>query len=411
MTADTPPFRVILRMEILPGTEGDFEKTWREVAAGIARQPANLGQTLVRSVEDPRIHFVFTDWADEASFRAFEVSDAHVENRRRLAPFRGAGDMWVTQVVREVPAEPPAPPPVQAHPTDDIAFLGLGNMGGGMAARLIGSGRRLTVHNRTAAKAEPLVAAGATAAASPEEAAAGARVVMLSLADEAAVEDTLFRRVVPVLAPGTVVVDTSTVSPAYAARAAARLAEKGLRRVEACVIGNPLQARRGELRVYAAGEAADVEEVRDVLETIGSEVVHLGGPGTAATIKLLFNLLLGAQVASLAEAVAYGTAAGLDRDGLLTAVAKSGFSSLVMRFRAELMRTRTYVPAFFRSTLMEKDLRLALEAAADARVEMPVLDQVRRAFAAVNAAGDGDRDAAVLIEHIAGATGGNGARS
>ncbi|MFF9812512.1 NAD(P)-dependent oxidoreductase [Streptomyces sp. NPDC014006] len=280
-----------------------------------------------------------------------------------------------------------------------LAFIGLGNMGGGMARRLLETGHTLTVFNRTAHKAAPLVEAGARLADAPERAAAGHRLVLLSLSDEKAVEEVLFGRVVPVLAPGTVIVDTSTVSPGYAREAAARLAERGLRRVEACVVGNPLQARRGELRVFVSGAPEDLYEARPVLDVLGSEVVHVGAPGTATSLKLILNLLLGAQVAALAEAVAYGTAAGLDRDQLIGVVSASGFSSLVMRFRADLMLKRSYEPAFFRSELMEKDIRIAMEAAAEQGSAMPVLACVRERFAEVLAAGDGDKDASVLVEH------------
>ncbi|MGW3497531.1 NAD(P)-dependent oxidoreductase [Streptomyces sp. NPDC001020] len=280
-----------------------------------------------------------------------------------------------------------------------LAFIGLGSMGGGMAHRLLETGYTLTVFNRTARKAAPLVEAGATLADAPERAAEGHHVVLLSLSDENAVEEILFDRVVPVLAPGSVIVDTSTVSPGFAREAAARLADKGLRRVEACVVGNPLQARKGELRVFVSGATEDLEEVRPVLEAIGSEVVHVGVPGAATSLKLILNLLLGAQVAALAESVAYGTAAGLDRDQLIGVVAASGFSSLVMRFRADLMLKRSYEPAFFRSELMEKDIRIALEAAAEQGAAMPVLGVVRERFAEVLAAGDGDKDASVLVEH------------
>ncbi|MGP3979153.1 NAD(P)-binding domain-containing protein [Streptomyces sp. 8N114] len=412
MEADSrPPFRVMLRMEIHPGRRQEFERTWRQVAAGIAREPANRGQTLVRSAEDENVYYVLTDWADELSFRTFELSEAHVENRRRLQPFRSGGEMVVTETVYEVPPAPAASrdeAPTAAAPGDDaaaapatepLAFVGLGNMGGGMAHRLLEAGHALTVHNRTAAKAAPLAEAGATVAASLAEAAKGRSVVLLSLADEAAVEEVLFGQVADVLAPGAVVIDTSTVSPAYARECAARLAGRGLRRVEACVVGNPFQAREGKLRVYTSGDEGDIARVGGILDTLGAQVVHLGAPGTAATLKLIFNLLLGAQVASLAEAVAYGVAAGLDRDRLLTSVAESGFSSVVLRFRAELMRKGAYEPAFFRSTLMEKDLRLALGDAAVAGVPLPVLDSVRERFAGVNEAGDGDKDASVLLEH------------
>ncbi|CAL9409892.1 NAD(P)-binding domain-containing protein [Streptomyces sp. enrichment culture] len=416
MEADSRPlFRVLLRMQIRPGSREEFERTWREVAAGIAREPANRGQALLRSTADENEFFVVTDWEDEASFRSFERGAAHVENRRRLQPYRQGGEMVLTETVYTVPPAhegkpaPAAGPAAQADPASEerppaegtaaLAFIGLGNMGAGMAHRLLAAGHPLTVHNRTAAKATPLAEAGAVVAASPAEAAKGHSVVLLSLADEAAVEEVLFGQVAEVLAPGAVVVDTSTVSPAYARKSAARLARLGLRRVEACVVGNPFQARKGELRVFTSGDEADIAEVRGLLDTLGSQVVHLGAPGTAATLKLIFNLLLGAQVASLAEAVAYGVAAGLDRERLLTSVAQSGFSSVVLRFRAELMRKGSYEPAFFRSALMEKDLRLALSDAATAGVPLPVLEAVRERFAYVNSAGDGDKDASVLLEH------------
>lgn len=281
-----------------------------------------------------------------------------------------------------------------------MAFVGLGNMGGGMAACLLENGFTLTVHNRTAARAAPLVEAGARLAPSAAEAAEGHQVVMLSLADETVVEEVLFGQVVPVLKPGARIVDTSTVSPGYARDAARRLAELGLKRVEACVVGNPLQAREGHLRVFVAGDPEDLPPVRHVLEPLAGDLTHLGAPGSAATFKLILNLLLGAQVASLAEALRYGVASGLDRDLLLRSVSETGFSSMVMRFRAELMLKQSYAPAYFRAELMEKDIRLAMEAAGlQDGGGMPVIAAVREQFARVIDAGDGDKDASVLVEH------------
>ena len=283
--------------------------------------------------------------------------------------------------------------------TPGLAFIGLGNMGAGMAIRLLERGFPVTVHNRTPDKAEPVCAAGAQLAPSAVAAAAGADVVLVSLSDDAAVEQVVFGELGPALRPGTVVIDTSTVSPDYARAASRRLAEGGLRRVEACVIGNPRQARQGHLRILAAGTPDDVEGVRDILAALGHQVLYVGEPGQAATMKLVFNLLLGAQVSALAEAVSYGVDRGLDRDMLLSTIASSGFSSTVMSFRAEVMRGRRYQPAGFRAGLMEKDLRLALADASGAGTAMPVLDRVHDRFAAVVGAGDGDKDAAIVIEH------------
>jgi 3-hydroxyisobutyrate dehydrogenase-like beta-hydroxyacid dehydrogenase len=277
-----------------------------------------------------------------------------------------------------------------------VALIGLGNMGSGMVRRLLSAGYTVTVHNRTPEKATPLMAAGALRAASASEAAASHDLVVLSLGDETAVEQVTFGELVPVLAPGSTVIDTSTVSVGYAVEAHARLAVAGLRGVEARVLGNPAQAAAGELRIFTGGAEPPAGSAVDVLAVLGSEVRHLGQAGAASTAKLVFNLILGTQVAALAEAVNYGVAAGLDREQLLSSIAGSGFSSMVMNFRTELMRRRSYEPAQFRSHLMAKDLRAALGGPDPA---YPVLTSVLARFTDVVAAGDGDKDAAVLIEH------------
>jgi 3-hydroxyisobutyrate dehydrogenase-like beta-hydroxyacid dehydrogenase len=280
----------------------------------------------------------------------------------------------------------------------ELAFIGLGGMGAGMALCLRRAGFPLVVHNRTAAKAVPLAEAGARVAASAAEAAGGARIVVLSLSDEAAVEQVLFGELSGRLLPGALVVDTSTVSPAYSADATERLARTGARRVEACVLGNPDMAQGGKLRVFTAGEQSDAEEVGDVLAALAQDLRHVGPAGSACALKLSFNLILGNQIAALAEAVLLADSAGLDRDLLLTAVTKSGFSSPTLAFRAELMRTRRYEPAAFRSTLMEKDLRLAVGEAAAHGLELPVTARVADRFTETVLAGDGDKDAAVVVE-------------
>ena len=282
--------------------------------------------------------------------------------------------------------------------TSELAFIGLGGMGAAMALRLIDRGFALTVYNRTIEKAEPLREAGARVAATPAEAVAGAKVVMLSLSDEAAVDQVFCALDLP---SGTLVIDTSTVSPGYARASAERLAAAGIRRVETCILGNPPLARAGRARILTAGAVGDVEAVRPVLKALGgSQVLYLGEPGQAATMKLVFNMLLGAQVAALAEGVSYGERAGLDRNTVLTAIAGSGFSSMVMSFRADIMQKQSYEPPAFRARLMDKDLRLIAEDAAALGADSTVMDLVHRLFSRVVEAGDGDKDAAVIIEHV-----------
>ncbi|MGR6920319.1 NAD(P)-dependent oxidoreductase [[Actinomadura] parvosata] len=279
-----------------------------------------------------------------------------------------------------------------------IAVLGLGGMGTGMACALLDAGAAVTVHNRTPEKAVPVGKAGATVADSAAQAVAGAEVVVLSLADEAAVEQVLFGELDGRLRPGTIVVDTSTVTPTFAVHAAKRLAEAGVRRVEACVLGNPAMAATGALRVFAAGEEAAVEEVREVLDAIGQEVRHLGPTGNASALKLAFNLMLGVQILGLAEAVRFVEAMGIDREVLLDVFDGSGWRSPVLSFRAQFMRGRTYRPAAFRAALMHKDLALASQEGLAHGADLPVTLRALDAYAAVLAAGHGDDDAAVVAE-------------
>jgi len=280
-----------------------------------------------------------------------------------------------------------------------IAVLGLGTMGAAIARRLLESGYPLTVYNRSAAKALPLADLGAIMAPTPAAAVAEAGVAVLSLADGPAVEQVLFGDggVVAAERDGLSVVDTSTVAPAQARDFGARLARHGLRRVEACVVGNAELARQGQLRVMAAGAGPDVAAVRPVLDAVGAEVRVVGPTGNAAAMKLVFNALLGGQLAALADALDYGVAAGLDRKTLLGAIAASGFASKAMAYRCGLALRGDLDPAAFRTELMRKDLGLVLSEAAELKTGVPVIVSAEGRFAEVCHTGLGGLDAAVLL--------------
>lgn len=282
--------------------------------------------------------------------------------------------------------------------TKSVAVLGLGGMGGGMARTLLRAGFAVTVYNRSKDKAAPLVDAGAALANSAGEAGAGADVLLLSLADESAVDELLFGEVVWQLKPGTVIIDTTTVSPSFAKNTAIRLAASGVQRLEACVVGNPEMAATGQLRIFLSGEEAAVATAQPVLDALGQEIRHLGAVGQASALKLALNLMLGVQTAALAEAAAFTQAAGLDRDLLLDVVMHSGWRSPVLGFRAEFMRKREYQPAGFRTALMHKDLDLALQQAAAYQVPLPLTGAATDRYQSVIESGRGDDDAAVVVE-------------
>ncbi|MFF4403271.1 NAD(P)-dependent oxidoreductase [Streptomyces sp. NPDC001262] len=279
-----------------------------------------------------------------------------------------------------------------------VAVVGLGGMGGGMARALLAAGCDVTVFNRSADRARPLAEAGARVAGSAAEAGAAADVVVLSLADEPAVEQLLFGEMIGAMRPGTTVVDTTTVSPSYARTTATRLTASGIHRVEACVVGNPDMAAAGRLRIFTSGPGPAVDRVQDVLTALGQESRHLGAAGRASALKLAFNLMLGVQTAALAEAAAFAEAAGVERELLLDALLNSGWRSPVLGFRAEFMRRRVYEPAGFRAALMHKDLELALEQAAANELHLPLCERAAGRYASALAAGHGDADAAVVVE-------------
>ena len=284
-------------------------------------------------------------------------------------------------------------------PKQRIAFIGLGNMGLGMACKLAESGYDLAVYNRTRSKGEEAEKLGARMADSPADAAGDAEVVMLSLADQHVVDAMLFGEdgAMATLPPGGYVVDMSTVPPNYARDLAERASEAGHRALDACVFGAPMHARSGELRVMVGGAEEDVAAIEGILDTIGKEVTHLGGHGMGATMKLVLNMLMGIQMPALAEAVVFGEKAGIPREKILQLIAGTGYSSPVMTFRCPMIGKREFENAAFRLSLMRKDMMLVLEKCQELSVPMPVTESAYAMLTAAKAQGLGDLDVAAIV--------------
>jgi 3-hydroxyisobutyrate dehydrogenase len=280
-----------------------------------------------------------------------------------------------------------------------IGFIGLGNMGAGMAARLAESGYGVTVYNRTRSKAEELAELGATVADSPAAAAHDADVLMLSLADQDVVAAMLFGDdgAFSGLRPGSYLVDTSTVPPAFARELASRAAQAGLRAIDACVYGAPMHARSGELRVLVGGAEEDYRAIESVLATIGKEVTHLGPNGLGATMKLVLNMLMGVQMPALAEAIVFGEAAGLPRAAMLKLINGSGYSSPMMNFRCAFIEQRSFQNAAFRLKLMRKDMKLMLAESQELGVPVPVSQAAYAMLTAATQQGLGELDVSAIV--------------
>jgi 3-hydroxyisobutyrate dehydrogenase len=282
-----------------------------------------------------------------------------------------------------------------------IGFLGLGAMGSGMAGRLAGAGFEVSVYNRTAAKAKPLIALGVRVVDTPALAAKDVDALMLCLATEAAIDEVLFgpAGALASAGPDTLVADTSTVSPDAARAIAARIAAAGHRALDACMIGNAQHAKDGELRFMIGGDAVDLQRLHPVLDALAKEVLWVGDHGMGATAKVAMNLLMGVQLQALAEAVVLGERAGLSRQQLLAMISASGYSSPVMRFKGGVMGRRAFGRADFRLALMRKDMLLALVEGQRLGVPMPATTASYQVLTSATNAGLGDLDcAAVLVE-------------
>jgi 3-hydroxyisobutyrate dehydrogenase-like beta-hydroxyacid dehydrogenase len=287
-----------------------------------------------------------------------------------------------------------------------LAFLGLGQMGAPMAARLVGAGHALTVWNRHPSKAAPLVAQGARLAPTPAEACRGAEAVFTMLADPDALESLLFGSttsgtapgdaLVAALAPGTALLEMSTVGPAAVQQVAARL-PAGVTFLDAPVLGSVPQATEGTLKIFVGGARADFERWHAVLSALGTPL-HVGPLGAGAATKLVANSTLGALMTALGEALALADSLGLDLHTTLDVLADSPIG-ITARSKRDHVESGTYPPRF-KLGHASKDLRLVTEAAAQVGYELPLASAARAWFDGALAAGLGDLDYSAVIAHI-----------
>ncbi|CAL9395491.1 NAD(P)-dependent oxidoreductase [Streptomyces sp. enrichment culture] len=283
----------------------------------------------------------------------------------------------------------------------DVGFIGLGVMGRPMALRLAHAGTPLVVWNRTPDRAEPLRAAGAEVAADAAEVFARAGVVLLMLADEAAV-DAVLGRGTPELAArvaGRVIVHMGTTAPEYSRALETDIRAAGGRYAEAPVSGSRVPAEQGQLVAMLAGEEDAVAAVRPLLAPMCRETFGCGAVPGALLMKLSVNLFLITQVTGLAEAFHFAERQGLDRRLFLEVLDAGPMASAVSRMKAPKLRERDFsVQAAALDVL--KNNRLIAEAARDARLASPLLDVCHALFRETVARGHGGEDMVAVLRAI-----------
>jgi 3-hydroxyisobutyrate dehydrogenase-like beta-hydroxyacid dehydrogenase len=284
-----------------------------------------------------------------------------------------------------------------------IGLIGLGLMGRPMGMNLLKAGHALTVWNRTAARADELLAAGATLAGSPKEAAASCDVLLSIVSDPPALEGVLWgdggkdAGALAGLKSGSTYIDSSTVSPALARKIAAACAERGVRFLDAPVTGGDWGAKKGELVFMVGGDAGALKDVEPILGVMGKRWFHLGPNGAGQTIKLAMNMILALQVDALAEALALVNGAGLRGENLVEVMQSSMARSGVLDIKSQNLLKGEYAPSF-PLRLMHKDLGLALDLANQLGVALPATAAARETYSYVKGAAKEDLDYSAVMK-------------
>jgi len=284
-----------------------------------------------------------------------------------------------------------------------VGFIGLGNMGFGIAQNLLRAGHQLTVYNRTRSKAEALASAGAQVAHTLAEA-CQSEVVMTMLADDAALEEMALGDggIVNSLAGGGIHVSLSTISTALSRRLTKEHAGRGQVFIAAPVFGRPDAAQAARLVVVAAGPLGAIEHVRPLLAAISRKVFVIGSEQYAANaFKLAGNFLIASMLESLSEAFALARKSGVEPGQFLEVLNGSLFQSPVYENYGKIIIGEKFSPPGFALRLGLKDLRLVLSAAEEAAVPMPVASAIRDHFVSGVARGWGDLDWAALAKVVA----------
>jgi 3-hydroxyisobutyrate dehydrogenase-like beta-hydroxyacid dehydrogenase len=270
-----------------------------------------------------------------------------------------------------------------------VGLIGLGNMGAGMAASLLKGGHEVTVHNRTSAKAQALVAQGARYGAQVEDACQGDAVITM-LADDGAVEGVVFgdAGVVGSLRQGAIHISSSTISVALSEKMTAAHAKSEQRFVSAPVFGRPEAAAAAKLFVAVAGAADAVDACMPLFESIGQKTFRFGEkPSHANLVKLSGNFLISAVIESLAEALALVGKAGLDQHQYVDFLTSTLFNAPVYKTYGALIADKKFEPAGFAAPLGFKDNRLVLAAAETLRVPLPLASLIYNRFLTLLAQG------------------------
>ena len=280
----------------------------------------------------------------------------------------------------------------------NVAVIGLGAMGDPMARNLLQAGHAVTVHNRTASKADAFRALGARVAGTAADAVRDVEAAITIVADDRAL-DEIVASGVGALRSGAVHVSMSTISVALSRRLAESHAANNQHYVAAPVFGRPDAAAARKLFVVAAGDPAQIERCRPLFDAVGQKTFVAGDrPEMANVVKLAGNFMITAAVETLAEALAFTEKSGLDPRRFIDVMTDSLFAAPIYRTYAAMLLERGFQPAGFKLPLAIKDNRLLLSAAEQAAAPMPLASLIRDRMLSAMAQGLAESDWSVISQ-------------
>jgi 3-hydroxyisobutyrate dehydrogenase-like beta-hydroxyacid dehydrogenase len=284
----------------------------------------------------------------------------------------------------------------------NLGYVGLGAMGGNMADLLMTKGHKVTGYNRTPAKADWLVKKGMTLAASPKAVAQAADVIFVMVTNSAA-DEAVFNGadgLLAAMAPGKVVIDMSTVSPAVSRSLAARVREKGGDMVDAPVSGSIITLQQGKLSVMVGGTKATFGKVKPVLDDVGPKVTHVGDNGLALVMKIAANLSLAVQMLAFSEGVLLAEKSGIPRETAVEVLTHSAIASPMVVYRGPFV-LKMPDEAWFNVNMMQKDMLLAMELGRQLDVPLPTTAVTNEFLTAARAMGLVEQDFATIFKVLA----------
>src|SRR5438876_6206270 len=281
-----------------------------------------------------------------------------------------------------------------------IGFIGIGHMGSHMAQRLLDAGYQVPVYDRTKEKAQEVGQRGALVAQKPKELAANCQVVMACVTNNEAQQDVMFgpEGALAGVHDGSMIIDLSTVSPDASRRLYQVAKEQGVPMIDAAVSGSVPQVDQGSLVIFVGGEHKTYQQCKPILDVLGKISFYMGASGMGTTLKLVVNTLLGLGMQALAEAIALGEKAGLEKGLLLDVLGQTAVLTPGQKSKLDNARREQY-PTNFALSLMHNDFSLVLSQAYDVSVSMPATAAAQQIYTAAMAKGM-DADFSIMIQFM-----------